>query len=118
MASRPGHEQFTAPSQPNQRRYEALRAYFVEGATAGQVAERLGYSRSSVETLVRDHRRGRLGELFGSPRPGPKRRPKKDAARERAIELRRRRHGLDEIVSELERAGTPLSRTALWEILT
>ena len=33
------------------------------------------------------------------------------------IELRRQRHGLEEIVSELERAGTPLSRTAVWEIL-
>jgi hypothetical protein len=33
------------------------------------------------------------------------------------IELRRRRHGLDEIVAELARAGTPLSRTAVWEIL-
>ena len=26
----PGSEVFTAPAQPNQRRYEALRAYFVE----------------------------------------------------------------------------------------
>lgn len=118
MASRPGHEQFTAPSQPNQRRYEALRAYFVEGASASEVAQRLGYTRASVETLVRDYRHGRLGELFGSARPGPKRQPRKDAARERAIELRRQRHGLDEIVAELARAGTPLSRTAVWEILT
>ncbi len=117
MASRPGHEQFTRPSQPNQRRYEALRAYFVEGAPAAQVAERLGYTRSTVEALVRDYRKGRLGELFVAPRPGPKRQPKKDAARELVIELRRRRHGLEEIVAELERAGTPLSRTAVWEIL-
>ena len=117
MAPRPGHEQFTRPSQANQRRYEALRAYFVEGASAGEVAERLGYTRASVETLVRDHRQGRLGELFLAPRPGPKRQPKKDAARELVIELRRQRHGLEEIVSELERAGTPLSRTAVWEIL-
>jgi transposase len=118
MAPRPGHEQFTRPSQANQRRYEALRAYFVESAPAGEVAARLGYTRASVETLVRDYRQGRLGELFLAPRPGPKRQPKKDAARELVIELRRQRHGLEEIVSELERAGTPLSRTAVWEILT
>jgi transposase len=112
-----GHEQFTRPSQPNQRRYEALRAYFVEGASAGAVAERLGYTSASVEALVRDYRKGRLGDLFVAPRPGPKRQPKKDAARERAVELRKTRHGIEEIVSELERAGTPLSRTAVWEIL-
>lgn len=56
-------------------------------------------------------------QLFASSRPGPKRQPKKDAARERVIALRRERHGIEEIVAELERAGTPLSRTAVWEIL-
>ena len=117
MASRPGYEQFTRPSQPNQRRYEALRAYFVEGASAGEVAERLGYTRGSVEALVRDYRKGRLGELFGAPRPGPKSQPKKDAARERAIELRRQRHGIEEIVQVLGAEGTPLARTATWEVL-
>lgn len=117
MASRSGYEQFTAPSQPNQRRYEALRAYFVEGASAGEIAERLGYTRQSVEALVRDYRKGRLGELFTAPRPGPKSQPKKDAARARAIELRRCRHGIEEIVAVLAAEGTPLSRTAVWEVL-
>jgi transposase len=121
MANRSGHEQFTAPSQPNQRRYEALRAYFVEGASAQQIAERLGYTRATIETLVRDFRNGRLGqpgELFRAPQPGPKSQPKKDAARERVLELRRSRHGIEEIVTDLARAGTPLSRTAVWEILS
>ncbi len=117
MVSRSGHEQFTRPSQPNQRRYEALRAYFVEGASAAEVGERLGYARSTVEALVRDYRKGRLGELFTAPRPGPKSQPKKDAARERALQLRRERHGIEEIVQVLSRDGTPLSRTAVWEIL-
>ncbi len=117
MASRPGHEQFTRPSQPNQRRYEALRAYFVEGVSAVEVGARLGYARSTVEALVRDYRKARLGELFTAPRPGPKSQPKKDAARERALQLRRERHGIEEIVQVLSRDGTPLSRTAVWEIL-
>lgn len=118
MAHRPGHEQFTRPSQPNQRRYEALRAYFVEGVSAAEVGRRLGYRRQSVEALVNDYRKGRLGELFTVARPGPKHQPKKDAARELATRLRRQRHGIEEIVAELERAGTPLSRTAVWEILS
>jgi transposase len=117
MAPRPGHERFTRPAQANQRRYEALRAYFVEGASAQEVAERLGYTRASVETLVRDFRAGRLGELFVASRPGPKRQPRKDAARELALELRRAGRGLDAIVAALTQAGTPLSRTATWELL-
>jgi len=117
MSPRPGHERFTGPTLPAQRRYEALRAYFVEEASAGEVAERFGYTRASVQTLVSQYRDGDLGELFASSRSGPKRQPKKDAARELAVTLRRQRHGLDEIVAELARAGTPLSRTAVWEIL-
>jgi transposase len=115
--ARPGHERFTAPTLAAQRRYEALRAYFVEERSASEIAERFGYTKASVQTLISQYRQADLAGLFAQPRPGPKRQPKKDAARELVIELRRQRHGLDEIVSELERAGTPLSRTAVWEIL-
>jgi transposase len=114
---RPGHERFTRPALAAQRRYEALRAYFVEELAASEIAERFGYTKASVQTLISQYRQADLGELFATARPGPKRQPKKDAARERVIELRRQRHGIDEIVSELARAGTPLSRTAVWEIL-
>jgi len=115
--ARPGHERFTEPTLAAQRRYEALRAYFVEELSAGEIARRFGYRKASVQTLISQYRQADLAGLFVSSRPGPKRQPKKDAARERAIELRRSRHGLEEIVAELERAGTPLSRTAVWEIL-
>ena len=84
---------------------------------AGEIAARFGYTKASVQTLISQYRQADPGELFQVSRPGPKRQPKKDAARERVIELRRARHGIEEIVAELERAGTPLSRTAVWEIL-
>ncbi len=115
--ARPGHERFTDPTLAAQRRYEALRAYWVEELSAAQIAERFGYSKASVQTLISQYRQADLAELFSSSRPGPKHQPKKDAARERVIGLRRSRHGIEEIVAELERAGTPLSRTAVWEIL-
>jgi transposase len=115
--ARPGHERFTSPTLAAQRRYETLRAYWVEELSAGEIAERFGYGKASVQTLISRYRGSDLAELFAAPRPGPKRQPKKDAARERVIELRRLRHGIEEIVAELERAGTPLSRTAVWEIL-
>jgi len=108
--ARPGHERFTAPALAAQRRYEALRAWWVEELSAEEIAERFGYTTASVQTLISQYRQADLAELFASSRPGPKRQPKKDAARERVIALRRERHGIEEIVSELERAGTPLSR--------
>jgi len=116
VGSRSGAERFIAPGEPNQRRYEALRAYFVEGASAEAVAERFGYTRSSVETLVRDFRAGRL-ELFASSRPGPRTQPKKDRARALVVAMRSEGRTLSEIGRALEAAGAPLSRTAIWEIL-
>jgi transposase len=115
--ARTGHERFTQPTVAAHRRYEALRAYYVEELSAVEIAARFGYTKASVQTLISQYREADVGGLFQASRPGPKRQPKKDAARERAIELRRTRHGIEEIVAELERAGTPLSRTAVWEIL-
>lgn len=116
MGARPGAERFTAPGEPNQRRYEALRAYYVEGASAEAVADRFGYTRATVETLVRDDRAGRLA-LFASSRPGPRSQPKKDRARALVVALRSEGRSLAEIGSALEAAGASLSRTAIWEIL-
>jgi transposase len=115
--ARTGHERFTQPTVAAHRRYEALRAYYVEDLSPAEIAARFGYTKASVQTLISQYRQADPGELFQVSRPGPKRQPKKDAARERVIELRRARHGIEEIVAELERAGTPLSRTAVWEVL-
>ena len=64
---------FTAPAQVNQRRYEALRAYFVDGLTYAQAGHRFGYTRWAMINLVREHRAGKL-ELFAAPK-SPARRP-------------------------------------------
>jgi transposase len=115
MGSRPGAERFTAPTEPNQRRYEALRAYFVEELSAEAVGERFGYTRATVETLVRDFRAGRL-ELFASSRPGPRSQPRKDRARTLALALRREGRSLREIERALAAEQVPLSKTAIWEL--
>jgi transposase len=116
---RAGVEWFTAPEQVNQRRYEALRAYFVDGLSYAQVAERFGYTRWSVINLVREHRAGRL-ELFAPPRkpgPPPGVAPAKQRVRGRVIELRRDGLSTYEISARLAAEGTPLNRTSVGEIL-
>jgi transposase len=117
VGARSGAERFTAPSEPNQRRYEALRAYYVEGASAQEVADRFGYTRATLESLVRDDRAGRL-VLFASSRPGPRRQPKKDRARALVVALRSEGRSLEQIGRALQAAGAGLSRTAIWEILS
>jgi hypothetical protein len=111
---------FTAPEQVNQRRYEALRAFFVEGLTHAQAGARFGYTRWAMVNLVREHRAGKL-ELFAparkpGPRPGVA--PAKDRARARVIELRRQGLSTYEISTRLASESTPLNRTSVGEILT
>ena len=113
----PGAEYFTAPRHPNQRRYEALRAYFTEDLTVAEAAARAGYTRASMASLLRDFRAGKL-ELFARPgRPGPKTAPAKDRARTRVTELRRAGLSVCEISGRLRAEGTPLNRTGVGQIL-
>src|SRR5260370_13867121 len=116
---RAGAECFTAPGQVNQRRYEAMRAYFVDGLSYAQAGQRFGYTRWAMVDLARQHRAGKLA-LFAPPgRPGrpPGAAPAKDAARGRVIELRRQGLSTYEISARLAGEGTPLNRTSVGEIL-
>jgi hypothetical protein len=99
-----------------QRRYEALRAYFVEDATAGQVAARFGYAPSSVVAMVRDFT-PEAGEFFVERRPGPRVAPAKAAARDEVLRLRAAGHSVTEITQALAPTPTPLNRTGVWELL-
>ena len=103
----------------NQRRYEALRAYFTGGLTYEQAGARFGYTRWAMINLVRDWRAGKL-ELFASPRkpgPPPGAAPAKERARGRVIGLRRQGLSSYEISARLSAEGTPLNRTSVAEIL-
>ncbi|ETZ99677.1 homeo-like domain protein [Mycobacterium kansasii 732] len=111
---------FTAPEQVNQRRYEALRAFFVEGLSHAEAGERFGYTRWGMVNLVRDHRAGKL-ELFApqrKPGPAPGTAPAKERVRARVIELRREGLSTYEISARLAGENTPLNRTSVGEILT
>ena len=103
----------------NHRRYEALRAYFLDGATYAQAGQRFGYTRWAMINLVREYRAGKL-TLFAPPRkpgPPPGSAPAKDRVRGRVIELRREGLSTYEISARLAIEGTPLNRTSVGEIL-
>jgi transposase len=103
----------------NHRRYEALRAFFVDGLTYQQAADRLGYTRWAMVNLVREWRAGRL-ELFAPPRkpgPAPGAAPAKERVRGRVVQLRRQGLSTYEISARLAAEHTPLNRTSVGEIL-
>jgi hypothetical protein len=107
---------FTAPSDVAQRRYEALRAYFVEEVSAAEVAGRFGYAPSTVVAMVRDFGAD-AGEFFVDRRPGPRVAPAKLAARDQVLRLRAAGHSVTEIAAALAQTATPLNRTGVWELL-
>ena len=117
IPARPGGEFFAVPATPTQRRYEALRAYLLEGVSAAEAGARFGYTAGSVLSMARDLRTGAGTDFFTATRPGPKRAPAKQAARGRIIELRLAGHSVDEIAVVLRAEGTPLNRTGIAEIL-
>jgi len=110
-------EYFLSPATPVQRRYEALRAYLVEGLTRAEAAARFGYTPATMASLIRDFRAGHL-DFFGPRDPARRRSPAKERARARIIELRQAGHSIVEISETLKNDGMALNRTGVWEVLT
>jgi hypothetical protein len=108
---------FLEPRLPKHRQYEALRAYLVEGRPAKDVAHDFGYSLNSFHVLCHHFRREPEPDFFVSPRHGPQAQPKKSAARNLIVQLRKQNHSVYEISQTLKERRCPLSPTAVREVL-
>jgi len=113
---RDGAEYFTQPVPSAQRRYEAMRAYFVDDMPAAQVADRFGYSTASVHQMATLLRGGRM-EFFTAAKPGPKGPRKAGQVHDRVLALRADGHSVTEIAAALHAEGTPVSAQTVWTIL-
>jgi transposase len=60
MDGNPHREFFARPTHPHHRRYEALRAVFLDGRPQKEVAEHFGYRYSTLRQLVYEFRRDGL----------------------------------------------------------
>jgi transposase len=107
---------FLEPASSAQRQYEALRAYFVEGLSSADVSSRFGYTSGSFRVLCHHFRRSKP-DFFRELKHGPRSQPKKDAARELILGMRKQNLSIYDIESALKTQQTPLSTTAIWEIL-
>ena len=108
---------FEVPSHPRQRRYEALRAYFLEARPSHEVARDFGYSPGSFRVLCHQFRRNAAPQFFASSSPGPREQPKKSKARDLAVALRKQNRSVYEISEALKERNMPLSPTAVREVL-
>jgi transposase len=108
---------FLEPRSVKQRMYEALRAYFVERRPSQQVARDFGYTVGSFQVLCHHFRRESDPVFFVDPQHGPTTQPKKSAARELIIRLRKQNYSVYEISEALKERQIPLSPTAVREVL-
>ena len=108
---------FLEPRPPRQRQYEALRAYFIENRPAKEVARAFGYSVGSFHVLCHHFRRDPDPVFFCSPHRGPRSQPKKSAARDLIVQLRKQNYSVYEISHTLKERDCPLSPTAVREVL-
>jgi hypothetical protein len=108
---------FTEPANPTHRRYEALRAYFVEGLSGVEAARRFGYTPGSFRVLVHQFRRDPHRAFFIPPAKGPHAAPKADPVRDQVIALRKLNLSIYDISRALRGEGHPLSPVSVSLIL-
>jgi hypothetical protein len=108
---------FTEPANATHRRYEALRAYFVEGLSGVEAAHHFGYTPGSFRVLVHQFRRDPHRAFFIPPVKGPQAAPKADPVRGQVIALRKQNLSVYDISRALHAEGHPLSPVSVSLIL-
>jgi transposase len=109
---------FQQPDSPAQRRYEVCRAYFLEGSTADQLAQRFQLHVGTVRALVHDFaRHPDIDAFFTTGQLGRKTAPKRQAIQERAGALRGQGATLADIRATLHREGFDVSESYLFRVL-
>jgi len=108
---------FLDPAGPKHRMYEALRAYYVDDHSSADTAKTFGYTPGSFRVLCHQFRHDPDPVFFVKGLPGPRSQPKKSAARDLIVELRKQNHSVYEISEALQEQKIGLSPTAVGEVL-
>jgi len=109
---------FTRPKADWQRRYEALRASFVERLPAGVVAPRFGYTRGYVNLLRHLFKKGKIDLAKEPPAKGRHTRSiVTAAARKKICEWRTQRLSAGDIAELLNEDGTDVSVSTVERVL-
>jgi len=116
MTAQDPHDFFLRPASPLQRKYDALREYYLDRLSQKEAAEKHGYTLSSFQSIVRDFKGQRL-VFFPPARMGPKGRHTPATIQEKIIDLRKKNHSLYEIQSIIERDGFHCSTGTINNIL-
>jgi hypothetical protein len=110
-------QRFLQPRNATHRAYEALRAFCVERLPAREVAARFGYTPASFRVLVHRFRQNPERDFFVPPMRAPHAAPKKDAARDTIVGLRKQNLSIYDISRALARDGLTYSPVSVAQVL-
>ena len=113
---------FTIPQSTAQKQYEALRAFYIDGRSAAEVAEQFGYTLSSFYALNRDFKQ-RLNtsqiseQFFVSPSAGRKPKDTTGQVESLIIKLRKQYLSVPEIKTHLDALELDVSESTIYLVL-
>ncbi len=111
---------FSNPKNTEHRRYEALRAFYVDKLSAKEAAKKFGFStayfkklRYSYSRMIKD------GDypFFYQQRKGPKKRSTIEEIVEQIVDLRKKNHSVGDIKAILDSYGKQIALTTIDNIL-
>jgi len=108
---------FLQPRNVTHRAYEALRAFCVDRLSAREAAARFGYTPASFRVLVHRFRQNPDRDFFLPPTRGPQAAPKKDAARDTIIRLRKQNLSIYDISRALAHDGLAYSPVSVAQVV-
>ena len=108
---------FLEPSNPTHRKYETLRAVFVDGLSPAEAAALFDYSPGTVRVMCSKFRKDSTQEFFLPPQMGRRSAPKTDDTQEKIIALRKQNLSVYDIAQALASEGTKISPSMVSIIL-
>ena len=108
---------FLEPATPDQKKYEALRAYYLEDdVTQNDIAERFGYSENTIQAIVRDFKQQKQ-QFFPGKKRGPKGRQMQDPIIDEMVTLRKKNLSTPDIYKILKEKSVKISISTIDRIL-
>ncbi|MBL7205599.1 MAG: hypothetical protein ISS63_14925 [Desulfobacteraceae bacterium] len=109
-------EYFSNPISQRQKQYEAVRAVVLETQPSEIVAKTFGYKTSTIYSLIRDAKSGKI-KLFPIIKKGPQQRRTSPEVQKRVIVLRKQGLSSPDIQSSLAEEGIKRSTKTVERIL-
>jgi predicted DNA-binding protein YlxM (UPF0122 family) len=111
---------FTKPSTTKQRQYEALRLYFLSDVTADQVAQRFGYTKASLYSLIRDFKQQLASEenpFFTDVKQGRKPMDHSGELTDLIVSLRKKYLSVPDITAAIAAKGHTVSEKYVYNVI-